>query len=177
MPTDAELLAASRHDPEALGQFYDRHERAVLAYFARRVRDAETAAELTAETFAEVVRQCRRGVDVQEPPAWLFAIARGRLVDFQRRGVVADRARRRLGLERLRFDDEALERIEALGSEPLAVALEGLPEPEREAVLARVVDEHEYARIARDQAISEPAARKRVSRALARLRRTLEGPA
>jgi DNA-directed RNA polymerase specialized sigma24 family protein len=110
--SDAELLAAAMHDAEALGVFYDRHETAVLAYFARRTRDPETAAELAAETFADVVGQVRRRVAVRQPDAWLWAIARSRLADYHRRGAVDDRLRRRVGMERLALDDEALERIE-----------------------------------------------------------------
>ncbi len=92
-PTDAELLAAARQDPAALGRFYDRHETAVLAYFVRRTRDPEVAADLTAETFAEVVSQLRRRrTQVREPLGWLFTIARANLIDFQRRGQVAGRA-------------------------------------------------------------------------------------
>ena len=58
--SDAELLSAP--DPEAIGVFYDRHETAVLAFFARRTRDPEAAAELAAETFADVVHQVRKRV-------------------------------------------------------------------------------------------------------------------
>ena len=47
-PTDEELLAS--HDSEAFGVFYDRHVRALLGYFARRTRDPEMAADLTAQT-------------------------------------------------------------------------------------------------------------------------------
>jgi RNA polymerase sigma factor (sigma-70 family) len=178
--TDAELLAAATGDAEALGAFYDRHETAVLAYFARRTRDPEAAAELTAETFAAVVAQLRRRrVAVRDPGGWLWAIARSRLADYHRRGAVDDRLRRRVGMERLAWDDEALERVDALAGDPaLVAALEALPGEERDAVVARHVQERGYAEIAAAQGIAETAARKRVSRALARLRRRLgETPA
>src|SRR5512133_2251953 len=51
--TDEDLLCSE--DPEAFGVFYDRHVRALLAYFARRTGDAEVAADLTAETFASAI--------------------------------------------------------------------------------------------------------------------------
>ena len=44
--TDDELLSSS--DPEAFGVFYDRHIKSLLGYFARRTRDPEVAADLTA---------------------------------------------------------------------------------------------------------------------------------
>ena len=51
--TDSELLIASRSDGEAFTELYRRHAEDLLRYFARRTLDPETAAELTAETFAE----------------------------------------------------------------------------------------------------------------------------
>jgi RNA polymerase sigma-70 factor (ECF subfamily) len=129
------------------------------------------------ETFAEVVLQCHRGVEVREPVGWLFAIAHAKLADLHRRGAVDRRARARLGVAPVSVEDEALERVEALLEEPRAVfLLSGLPDLEREAVLARVVEEREYAEIAADAATSEQVVRKRVSRALGRLRRLLEVP-
>jgi RNA polymerase sigma factor (sigma-70 family) len=173
--TDAELLAA--FDPDAIGVFYDRHETAVLGFFARRTRDPEAAAELAAETFADVVHQVRKRVKVREPHAWLWAIARSRLADYHRRGHADDRLRRRVGFAPLALDDEALERIAALADDDaLPKALAALPADQREAVLARHVDELDYPEIAAAQGVSEQVARKRVSRALARLRRRLEEP-
>src|SRR3989337_1252394 len=51
--SDAELLTASAEEPEAFTELYRRHAEDLLRYFARRTLDPETAAELTAETFAE----------------------------------------------------------------------------------------------------------------------------
>jgi DNA-directed RNA polymerase specialized sigma24 family protein len=48
--TDDALLLSG--DPEDFGRFYDRYVRSLLAYFQRRTRDPEAAADLTAETFA-----------------------------------------------------------------------------------------------------------------------------
>ena len=58
--TDEELLAAVRREPEAFGIFYRRHVTALLGYFLRRTRDAELAADLTAETFAAALDGLRR---------------------------------------------------------------------------------------------------------------------
>ena len=158
-----------------VAEIYDRHEREVLAFFAARTRDPHVAAELTAETFAEVVAQAHRRVEVREPRGWLYAIARSKLADWHRRGRVDDRARRRVGMARIEVDDAALERISALGADPrLAAALEALAPEERAAVVARVVAEDSYEEIARRQGTTQPAARKRVSRALARMRNQME---
>src|SRR3954469_11198004 len=97
--TDEQLLSSD--DPESFGMFYDRHVKAVLGYFARRTRDPELAADLTAETFASALVARRRFKPGGAPPAaWLFAIAARRLADFQRRGRVERRMRRSLAMER-----------------------------------------------------------------------------
>jgi DNA-directed RNA polymerase specialized sigma24 family protein len=56
--TDEELLLA--RSSAAFGEFYDRHARVAFGYFARRTRDPEVAADLTAETFASAIVAQRR---------------------------------------------------------------------------------------------------------------------
>jgi hypothetical protein len=58
--TDAELIVASRDDPLAFRELYDRWADRLLAYFYRRVFDAEVAADLLAETFAVAFERRRR---------------------------------------------------------------------------------------------------------------------
>ncbi len=74
-------------------------------------------------------------------------------------------------------DDEALlrvqERIGQADGSDLQRLVDELPEHERRAVLARVVDEYSYRQIADSLACSEQLVRKRVSRGLGRLRATM----
>jgi RNA polymerase sigma-70 factor (ECF subfamily) len=70
-------------------------------------------------------------------------------------------------------DDVA--RIDALAEAAVvATLLEELPAEQRAAVVARVVDERDYADIAVGEGVSETVVRKRVSRGLAGLRRRWE---
>ena len=180
--SDDDLLAATRTEPEAFAVFYRRHVEALLAYFARRTRDAELAADLTAETFAAALAGAHRHRPDKGPAvAWLYGIARRQLAHAARKGAVEDRARRRLGMAPLQLTDEALERVEALATADASAALireglEALPADQREAVLARVLEEQDYAEIASHARTSESVVRKRVSRGLAGLRSRLEGP-
>jgi RNA polymerase sigma-70 factor, ECF subfamily len=173
--SDDELLAATRRDPEAFGVFYRRHGEAVFRYMLFRTRSAEEASELTAEVFAAALESSGRFRRMETPArAWLFGIANHKLADSRRRGRIADRARERLGVDRLGLDDAALERAEELAdlgmaSEGLSALVADLPDGEREAVLARVIGEQSYAEVAVRLGISEPAARQRVKRGLARL--------
>jgi RNA polymerase sigma factor (sigma-70 family) len=174
---DDALLVAAADDPEAFAQFYRRHVRGVLAYFRRRAPDAETAADLTAETFAAALEGRRRYAPERGPAlGWLYGIARRRLIGYQRRGRVETTARRRMGMARIELTDEMLERVEAIADAELAevdVALAALPDEQSAAVRARVLEDRGYHEIAAAERVSEPAARQRVSRGLAALRARL----
>jgi RNA polymerase sigma-70 factor (ECF subfamily) len=177
--TDDALLADLRagHAGPAFATFYVRHERAMLAYFRRRVPCSELAADLTAETFAQalVSRSRYRPQPGGSAAAWLFGIAGHVLNRSLRRGRVERRARERLGLPDRAVDDTQLRMIDELANDSgVLSALASLPAEQRDAVRARILDDLAYPDIATDLQISEAAARKRVSRGLATLRRSLE---
>jgi RNA polymerase sigma-70 factor (ECF subfamily) len=161
--------------PHAFEHFYERHERAVLAYFVRRTGRADLAADLTAETFARALAG-RHRFDPGEGPerAWLFGIARHLLADSLRAGRVEDSVRRRLGIEPLTLDDHALARIDELTGDEALAALEELPRDQQDAIRAHVIDERDYHDLATELSCSESVARQRVSRGLRALRSRLE---
>jgi RNA polymerase sigma-70 factor (ECF subfamily) len=79
-------------------------------------------------------------------------------------------------MTRIELTDEMLERVESIADAERArvdVALAELPDDQRAAVHARVLDDREYDEIAADHDVSEPTARQRVSRGLAALRTRL----
>jgi RNA polymerase sigma-70 factor, ECF subfamily len=168
--TDDQLLTSA--DPEAFGVFYDRHVRDVLAYMMRRTGDPEVAADLTAEKFAAAIVARRRYRPGGVPATgWLFTLAQRRLADHQRKGYAEQRMRKRLGMERRVPDENDAEMIRVLGGVGDIDWLQILPDDQRAAVTARVVDERDYPEIAAAQGMSEAAVRMRVSRGLATLRR------
>jgi RNA polymerase sigma-70 factor, ECF subfamily len=172
---DEELLVLSARRAEAFGAFYERHAEALLRFFARRTLDAEAAAELTAETFAEAFVSRRRFRPRRLGGAgWLYGIARHQLSRFHRRGEVAARARRRLGLPERSVSEEDYERIEELMDlegvrKAIADAYRTLSPEQRDAVTLRVVEGKPYQEVASALSCTEQAARARVSRALRRL--------
>jgi RNA polymerase sigma-70 factor, ECF subfamily len=174
-PSDEVLLASPGE--AAFEVFYCRHVEALLGFFARRTRDPELAADLTAETFAAALAGRRRfRPQAGAGSAWLFGIAMHKLADAQRRGYAEQRARRRLGMERLELDEEDCAQIESLGLSSGAVALlELIPPDQRDAVQAHVLDERSYREIAATMQTSETVVRKRVSRGLAAVRNRM-GP-
>jgi RNA polymerase sigma-70 factor (ECF subfamily) len=178
-PSDAELLAASRSDPEQFGVFYDRHAAAILRFCARRTGSLDVAADLTAEVFAAAYAK-RGSFRHSEAPAlaWLYGIARRQIGTFHRRQRVADRYRRRFGISSLAVTDE-FDRIDDLvGSARYRALLENamaaIPPDQARAVQLRVVEQLPYHEIARELACTEGAARVRVSRGLTRLADMLE---
>jgi RNA polymerase sigma factor (sigma-70 family) len=177
--SDAALLAATASEPEAFGAFYRRHVTAVLTYLQARTRRPDIAADLCAETFAVALEQADR-YDARRGPAraWLFTMAASRLVDSVRHGRVDDRARRRLGMPARELTDADLERVEELVDVERGLDAESLvadlPQDQRAAVVARVVEERDYADIAAELEVSQAVVRQRVSRGLARLRTRIE---
>jgi RNA polymerase sigma factor (sigma-70 family) len=104
---------------------------------------------------------------------WVYGIARNVLLMSIRRGALERRATERLGLrERLErpqgVEDPMPEDTWADGADEL---LDTLPEHEREAVRLRVLEDLEYADIARALGTTSAAARVRVHRGLKALKR------
>jgi RNA polymerase sigma factor (sigma-70 family) len=176
--SDAELLVATASEPEAFGFFYRRHMTALLAYVMSKTHRSDLAADVCAETFARALQQRARFDPARGPArAWLFAIAHSVLMDSFRRGQVEDRARRRLAMPARDLTDADLERIEELvdaaGGPDVSALVADLPAEQREAVLARVVEERDYREIAAELEVSEAVVRQRVSRGLSTLRRAV----
>ena len=173
--TDEQLL--TRGDAASFERFYVRHVDELLGFFARRTRDPELAADLTAETFAAALTARRRYRPQKgSAGAWLYGIALKKLADAQRKGYAEDRARRRLGMERIELTDADIARIESLaGDRTASLLVQGLSADQRDAVVAHVVNERSYEEIAGELGTSEAVVRKRVSRGLAAVRQRMGG--
>ncbi len=164
-----------------IAALYARHCDELLVFLVRRTSDTEVALDLWGETFAQALagRSRYRGATHEEAGAWLFSIARRQLARYYRRGSAERRAMRRLGIERPQLDPEteaALIRRAGLHDlrHALAAAVATLPEDAREAIRLRILDELSYPDVAARLAISEQAARMRVSRGLRALARVLD---
>ncbi|MEA2214089.1 MAG: hypothetical protein QOF83_4037 [Solirubrobacteraceae bacterium] len=176
--SDGELLAATRHgDGAAFARFYRRHLAAVVRFLLRETRDRDVTADLAAEVFAAALVSARRFRPRGDGSAWpwLQGIAHNKLRESRRRGRVEDRARRRLAFEPETLDDADLAHVDELASGHGLVALvDALPDGQRQAVRARIVEERDYAEIASELRCSEMVIRQRVSRGLSRLKQQLK---
>ena len=174
MKSDATLLREARNRPGAFRELYERYADGVHGFHLRRTRDAEAAHDLTAETFAQAWLSRGRFRDEAAGSAgpWLFAIARHVLLASVRRQRLERSACERLGVfERLDREPSHVEPDAAWLD-----ALDELPAGQREAIQLRVIDDLDYGGVADVLGTTPQAARVRVSRGLAALRRRLTNP-
>jgi RNA polymerase sigma-70 factor (ECF subfamily) len=175
--TDSELLQRTRAGSgAAFAKFYGRYAELVLAYLARRTPSPDIAADLTMEVFAAALQSTRRPSSglPESPRAGLFGIARNVLSDRYRRGRVDATVRTRLRTRMVVLEDDDLQRINELTDEGRVLSLlEQLPEVQRDAVIAYVVQERSHSEVAALMGCSDLVVRKRVSRGLQTLRGAL----
>jgi len=91
-PADAELLRAARADPRAFAQLYDRYDRPCFQFIRRLLGGAyaDAAEDLHQETWMAVARSAGDFDPAKASfPAWLYTIARRKVLDhFRRQKVV-----------------------------------------------------------------------------------------
>jgi RNA polymerase sigma-70 factor, ECF subfamily len=159
---------------------YSDHGDELLRFLVRRTGDTEIAADLWGETFAQALgSRGRFHGNNEQAVAWLYTIARRQLARYYRHGKAECRAMQRLGMERPAISAETEAQIvQRAGLDEVRDAItEGialLSDDAREAILLRVVGELSYSDLASRLAISEQAARLRVSRGMRTLARVLD---
>jgi RNA polymerase sigma-70 factor (ECF subfamily) len=163
-------------DREAFAVFYRRYSALVMAFLYRRTLDPEQAADLMAEVFASALVSVRRdGPLPDDPAAWIFGVAKNRLADARRRGVIEAKARAQLRMDALQVTERDVAEIVELADDGVVNSLlAGLPPAQRQAVRARVFDDRDYADIAQELQTSHLVVRKRVSRGLAAVKARME---
>lgn len=177
---DEEYRAGSIDRPDDFVAFYEEHAEGVLRFFVRRTLDAQAAADLTAETFAEAFASRTRYHDLGSgPEGWLYTIARRQLSHFIRRRRIDDRARKRLGMPMRELEPDDHERIEELidfeaAGRAVARAFGQLSKRQRAALTLRVLEGRPYPDVARLLSCTEQTARTRVSRGLRRMAAIME---
>jgi|SRR5579875_3547619 len=177
--TDADLVLRSRHDASAFGELYERYAAAIFRYHLRCTRDADSAHDLTAETFAQAWLSRTRFRDEANGSAapWLYGIARNVVLMSVRRRRTENAGLERLGMLR---DPAAVTGVEHQPDESwlaeLEAALDELPPTQRDAVQLRFSHDLPYEQMAQALETSPQAARVRVHRALTTLRARLNHP-
>ena len=170
LPTDATPLPVS---VETFGQLYDRYVTPVYRCIYSRVDSIPEAEDLTAQTFLAALEALPRYRERGTFAAWLFQIARSKLMDHFRR------TRSHLSLEQVDedplADDPLACAIAADELSTLKVLIAALSIDERELLRLRYVADLSFAEMAVMLHKREDAVKKSLYRLLARLNQKLEG--
>jgi RNA polymerase sigma factor (sigma-70 family) len=176
LPTDADLIARSVHEPEVFASLFDRHAAGVHRYLARRV--GERADDLLSETFLIAFRRrdVYRAEHVEVRP-WLLGIAtnlvHGHVRTEQRRYRALARAAAEPAVNGADPGDSA-DRLDAEALRaPLAGALAGLKARDRDVLLLFAWGQLTYEEIAAVLHIPVGTVRSRLNRARRQTRATL----
>lgn len=150
-----------------------RYYASLYRYMRSRTRSREDAEDLTQTVFTDAVCGLERAAaESQSTLAWLYTVAKRRLIDEQRR---RDRAPAELiSLDAARLAQHPASDYGVDLTTTLARAIAALPTDQQRVVVLKLVEGRRFAEIARELGISEPACRARLSRALRALRSHLE---
>jgi RNA polymerase sigma-70 factor, ECF subfamily len=165
------LVEAAQKDPAKFGDLYEIHFERVYAFVARRVRDRETAEDLTSEVFHKALANLP-SFEFRGAPfgAWLFRIAANAVNDQSKRS-----AREGVKAEEDPADTETAKEIEATEDHARLFRLVNeLPADQRRVVYERFVEQRSIREIARLLERSEGAVKQLQFRALHNLRTQME---
>jgi RNA polymerase sigma factor (sigma-70 family) len=170
---DLELLAryTRQQAEDAFTEIVRRHLDLVFSAALRQVRSPQLAEEVAQSAFTDLARQAHRLAPDTVLTAWLYQVTRRTAIDVVRR-----EARRRLR-EHVACELNAMNATAADWThiEPLLDdAMQALEDTDRTAVLLRYFDNKSLREVGQTLGTSEEAARKRVSRAVERLREFFE---
>ena len=161
---------ATRNSEEAFRTLVDRHAGMVYHAALREVGNPDEAQEVTQAVFIALAQKAGRIPRQTVIYGWLFRATRYAVLNLRR-----DQACR------LRHEQEAMTIETTLGPDPgdsaweqisphLNDALDGLSKTDREVVMIRFFGNKSHKEVAQTLGVSEDTARKRLSRALERLR-------
>lgn len=166
------LSTAAKNDPAAFGKLYDHFLQPVYRYIRSRVATNQEAEDITSQTFIAAFEGLRGYRERGFFSAWLFRIARSKLMDHFRRGKIE------LPLETL---ENLGESADALGrvardedARKLVRLIRGLDDGDRELIRLRYVAELSFAEMAEVLGKREDAVKKSLYRLLANLKSQME---
>ncbi|HEX9180667.1 MAG TPA: RNA polymerase sigma factor [Burkholderiales bacterium] len=181
-PSDEALMLRYRDgDAGAFEALYGRHRGPLFRYFLRQWRDRAAAEEMFQDVWTGVIRSRARYQPAAKFTTWLYRMAHNRLMDEYRRG--GER-------QPVSFDDPeggVADPPAPPGADPareaenreqaalLLVALEALPEAQREAFLLHQEGGLTLEEIAAATGVGFETAKSRLRYAVARLRQALGG--
>jgi len=144
---------------EAIVAALERERPRLRGWLRRQLVDPAAVEDVLQDVFYELVLAYRLGKPLQEVGAWLFRVARNRIIDLRRRKRperLDDSARRTDDGDTLPREDTlrsaapgpATDYVQSLLADELAAALDELPPEQRDAFLAHEVDGIPFAALA-----------------------------
>jgi RNA polymerase sigma factor (sigma-70 family) len=154
---------------DASERAFKRHYAEILRFLRRRTSSADEAEELAQIVFVEAAaRLPSLPVERESALAWLYTVARRRLIDHLRRQAL--RAGTLAELDALRlYPVEELEYGRRVAA-AIASSVARLPESQRVVVVMALLEGRSFADIARRVGVSEGACKMRFARGLEALR-------
>jgi len=146
-----------------IGEVIQREGRKLLRFIRRRVRDQTDAEDILQEVLYELTEAYRMMKPVEQAGAWLYRVARNRMIDRFRKkqpepfGEVPEGADEGMRFEDLLpSPDDGPEAAYARGVllDELQAALEELPEEQRAVFVGHEVDGRSFKQIAADTGVS-----------------------
>ena len=170
------LERASRADPEALGELYDRYVGRIYNYIYHRVGQAELAEDLTAQVFARMLESIREGRAWRTSfSGWIYRIAHNLVIDYYRRRGRAAFVELEEASPIAADETDPVRKAEArLESEHLRAALAKLTAEQAEVIALRFLDEFSIAEVAAMMNKTEGAIKALQYRAVLALRRVMQ---
>jgi RNA polymerase sigma-70 factor (ECF subfamily) len=166
------LVAAARQDPAAFGRLYDCYVQPIYRYAYSRLGSRHEAEDITSQTFIVAYESLPRYRERGHFAAWLFRIARSKIMDHYRRG------RREVSLQAA---EGLFEHPDTLGSliqeeelSKLRSAILNTTEEEQDLIRLRYVADLSFAEMAELLGKREDAVKKSLYRLLARLKSRME---
>jgi RNA polymerase sigma-70 factor, ECF subfamily len=169
---DAFSISESKKNPDAFSTLYDRYVQQIFRYLYHRTGSASEAEDLTSQTFLSALEAIPRYRHQGYFAAWLFRIARGKVIDHVRR------RQRQFPLD----DTYSAETPDFLANvvhsdeiNTLKALIQELDEDEQELIRLRYTVGLPFAQIAVILDSNENTVKKSLYRIIARLQGELEG--
>ena len=167
--SDLQLLEryTRQHAEDAFAEIVRRHLDLVFSAALRQVRSPQLAEEVAQSAFTDLARQAHRLAPDTVLSAWLYQVTRRTAIDVVRREA-RRQAREQVACELNAMNTPAADwtHIEPLLDE----AMQELEDTDRAAVLLRYFENKSLREVGQTLGTNDDAARKRVSRAVERLR-------
>jgi RNA polymerase sigma-70 factor (ECF subfamily) len=168
---ESALVRAAKTDREVFALLYDRYVQRLYHYCYHRTNNAHEAEDLTSQTFLAALEAFPQYRQDDHFAAWLFTIARSKVVDYYRRTP-------NVPLEESMappFQSDPAGETEISQEKGILLrAIRELAEDEQELIRLRYVAELSFVEIAKALHKSEGATKKMLYRLLARLKSQME---